>query len=591
MRGMEEQRQRCNSGFSPVSFYDLPGNIRELHGIYLANRPRKEDPLEVFQGKQARQDKAVEEILGITASAMEQKGSVTQPAVVTRRLPALFDKSRFEVRPLDRVEAALGRPLFVMADAGLKDEILIGDVVVLTANGGRIIDVDRAMLRSGENATVVAVRPDQDFPFEIELEGDGHLSRRIEALGWERLAPPPGVGDRVKVMGGVIHAFAPKESAGRFKKIPREDLDNSDLHGSVPNRTLELILTKVDRYFHREKYPPRSNRYSDQEAILLYGPPGVGKTWTITVAWSILNRKYNNGKERIVFLGIEGSAIEGSLVGSGPRALRELRGLAKQAVSEGRLPITFINEAGSLLRSREMQGMMLDGGSSLSTHEQFLSMLSGPDEIPGIILVDLNLEKLLDEATRQRFQTVAYPHIDKVTFVERMFKTAYQKESGLFEGSWDEIRRGLMSALNVTIGTVLIGSSSCPVRVGNIISGRLFDKVIQESLGYVDQTIFNAREKGVEPFFSSVTASLLHYTLVRRAWSLFKCWGDKEARERLTNELVRSDKMQSISKPAALPLNEIAMSPEFDCRTVVEEWNGENVQECPMSNVKCTMSK
>lgn len=344
------------------SFFKLPEEVQKLHNEYTANRPRKEDPDDVYAMKVRKQDQAERGILEITAHVIEQKGSVTQPALVVRRLDPLFDKPRFEVRFLDREGAEPGRPLFVTADPALEGEILIGDVVVLSGDGGRILSVDDKMARRGEFGTVSAVYAEKDIPYEVELEGDGRPSSRIGALKWGRLSSEPSAGDRVEVMGGIIHAFAPTEVVStRFKKIPRDDLSESDLHGTVPQQTCRLLQSMVDRWFNKDQYPARTGRVSKGNALLLYGPPGVGKTFTVQVLSSILNRQYNNGRERIVFLESEGASIEGSLVGSGPKALRELRNLAKKAISEDQLPITFINEAGSLLRSREIQGQMLDG--------------------------------------------------------------------------------------------------------------------------------------------------------------------------------------------------------------------------------------
>jgi len=570
---LDENAAGPPAGYRQGSFFSLSDNAQKLYREYFENRSTLKDPPEVFNGKQMKQEQLVGKLLDIIDYLIEQKGSVTQPGLVMRCLEPILGKPRFEVRFLDRADAELGRPLFVTADEALEADILIGDIVVLSGDGGRIIDVDPHMLRSGENGIVIAIHTEQDFPYEVELERDGHLKARIGALKWERLQPEPNVGDRIKVMCGVIHAYAPGDKAcSRFKKNPwRVDLDENDLHGAVPRRTAQLILAKVDRWFNPDQYPLRASRFAGRDAILLYGPPGVGKTWTVTVGWSILQRHYNNGKERIVFLSTEGSAIEGALVGSGPKALREIRGLAKKAVSESKLPITFVNEAGSLLRSREIQGQMLDGGSSLSTHEQFLSMLSGPDEIPGILIVDLNMEKMLDEATRQRFTCIAYPHIDGEILVDHMFKTAYQKEQELFEGSWDEVRRALTAALDTVVGSVLVGSKPNPVKVANLTSGRLYEKVIHEALGLVDLHIYSAREKRIEPLYSNITGPVLYHTLTHRAWSLFKCWTDAEARERLVPEVVRPEKVRSISKPTPLGWHEIEMPADCDCRRVLDE--------------------
>ena len=554
------------------SFFKLPEEVQKLHNEYTENRPRKEDPEEVFAMKVRKQDQAERGILDITAYVIEQKGNVTQPAIAMRRTDPFFDKPRFEVRFLDRGDAEPGRPLFVTADPSLQDEILIGDIVVLSADGGRIIDVDAKMLRTGDYGTVAAVRMEQDFPYEVDLEGEGRPSSKVCALKWERLNPAPGVGDRVKVMGGIIHAYAPTEVVStRFKKIPRDDLCGSDLHGTVPQLTLRLLESIVDRWFNPDQYPPRTRRLSNRNALLLYGPPGVGKTFTVEVLRSILHRQYNNGRERIIFLESEGASIEGSLVGSGPKALRELRSLAKKAVSENQLPITFINEAGSLLRSREIQGQMLDGGSSLATNTQFLSLLSGPDEIPGILIADLNNQHTLEEATRQRFQCIAFPHIDQGVFVDHMFESAVKKEEGLFDGGWEQNRPAVIASLDTVIGSVLVGSTSNTVRVGNLISGRLYEKVIHEALGHVDLGIYAARQKGDEPLFNRITPAILYHTLTRRAWSLFRCWSDVDARERLVPELARPEKARSISKPTALEWHDIEMPPEYDCRRLLDE--------------------
>jgi hypothetical protein len=559
----------------PKALYRLPDEIRKICEIYRSNRPGFNASPEEFAEKQSLQDKAFDGIVEIAAAAIDRQGSISQPALVVRALPPSFNFPRYEVRSLDRGEAVPGRPLFVTADPALKNELHLGDVVVLSGDGARIIDMDNELRRYGETATVIGVHTDQDFPYEVELEGNGHLNQRLDAMKWERLHPDPRIGDRVKIMSGFIHAYAPGQSASRFVKNPwRDDLDIQDLHGVVPRRTLKLILSKADKFFNRKKYLNPAGRIAPKDSLLIYGQPGVGKTWTVTVAFSILQRKYNSGKDKVVFIVTEGSAVEGALVGSGPKALREIRSLAKKAFSEGRLPITFINEAGTLLRSREVQGMMLDGGSSLSTHEQFLSMLSGPDEIPGIIIVDLNTEKMLDEATRQRFTCVAYPSIDRAVIVDQMFKAACEGNPDLFDSDWNVVRSAILASLDTRIGTVLVGSETCPVSVGHLVSGRLYEKVIQEALALVNLCIYSASEHGMVPPLDRITPSLLYHTLTQRAWSLFSCWDDRQARETLVPGLVRPEKAAAISKPRARVWSKIEMPAEYDCREMLDDLVG-----------------
>ncbi|MGA1824549.1 MAG: AAA family ATPase [bacterium] len=560
---------------SQDGIFAFPENIKAIYKSYQINRPTCFDTPEIFNQKQKNQEKAVTKLMEINLSLIEKQGSISQPALVTRCLSPLCDRSRYEVRLLERNDAEPGRPYFVAAHTALANTIRVGDVVVLSMNNSVIIDVDNNFCRSGENAIITDIYPDQDFPYELDIEGDGYRCRHTSAIKWERFVSNLKPGNRVKVMGGIIHGITPQKSGDRFKKNPwRDDLGQSDLHGDVPSWVLNYLLARVDRYFHTEKYPKRTKRfaYHQDAVILLYGPPGVGKTWTVNVFFSILQRKYNNaGSDRITFLMAEGSALENALVGSGPKALREIRSSAKAALEEGKLPITFINEAGALLRSRKIQGMQLDGGSSLHTHEQFLALLSGPDEIPGILIVDLNMEKQLDEATRQRFMCVAFPHIDRGTLVDKMFKTAFTKEKALFEGNWEDIRASLLSALDTAIGTVYLDSQTFRVTVGHLSSGRLYDKVIRECLRLVDLCMYSSYEQSIQPLFTKITNSLLYYGLTKQAWSLFKCWDDAQARERLVPEIARADEAYLISTPVPFQWSEIEMPYDYDCRETLDK--------------------
>ena len=75
--------------------------------------------------------------------------------------------------------------------------------------------------------------------------------------------------------------------------------------------------------------------------------------------------------------------------------------------------------------------------------------------------------------------------------------------------------------------------------------------MIQEALGHVDLGIYSARQRETEPLFTRITPAILYHTLTRRAWSLFKCWTDVEARDRLVPELAPPSKVRSLSRPTA----------------------------------------
>ena len=79
------------------------------------------------------------------------------------------------------------------------------------------------------------------FPYEVELEGEA--SRWVGAIKWARLAVTPKVGDRVKVLGGIIHAFAPPDSYSAFRKEPSNESTALILRGyaQMTLRQMEVV--------------------------------------------------------------------------------------------------------------------------------------------------------------------------------------------------------------------------------------------------------------------------------------------------------------------------------------------------------------
>jgi len=358
----------------------------------------------------------------------------------------------------------------------------------------------------------------------------------------------------------MIHGFGSKESSSRFEITPRDDLVRTDLHGKVQQKILDELLSYAHWYFNKNLYPSAPQRFCSKNIWLLFGLPGMGKTFTVQVASAILDNTYG---QRIVFLRAEGSSIDGAVVGSGPAALREITSMAQKAVREGKLPFIFINEGGSLIRSREMQGMQLDGGSSLSTHTHFLTMLSGPNEVPGILVIDLNTEKEVDEATRQRCNCVEVPPIDRYVMRD-MFLRFFDEHPDIFEGVQEDAAAALQSSLDTEIGTVFVGSDAAPVTVGHLSSGRLFENVIGKCINSTRHSIYQSHQRGIEPPFNGITAPLLYTALTESAWSHFKCWKDGDARKRLVHEMAREEKAHSISKPTAYEWSRIEVPPQYN---------------------------
>jgi transitional endoplasmic reticulum ATPase len=133
------------------------------------------------------------------------------------------------------------------------------------------------------------------------------------------------------------------------------------------------------------KYPEvaKSLKMEENVGILIYGPPGVGKT---------LLAKAVAGEAGIYVLWIKGPQLYNKFVGEGEKAVRKLFRLARLL---GKC-IIIIYEIDSLLPAR---GTRYDSGASHSLVSQFLAEMDGLRNNPGIYVIGTtNRPDLIDPA-------------------------------------------------------------------------------------------------------------------------------------------------------------------------------------------------
>lgn len=104
-------------------------------------------------------------------------------------------------------------------------------------------------------------------------------------------------------------------------------------------------------------YPDLYKRFGKRpmKGILLYGPPGCGKTMLGKATAYNLTQEYNRRTGRSAkecFLYINGPKILNMWLGESERQVREIFATAREKASEGQLVFIFIDEAESILRTR-----------------------------------------------------------------------------------------------------------------------------------------------------------------------------------------------------------------------------------------------
>ena len=164
-----------------------------------------------------------------------------------------------------------------------------------------------------------------------------------------------------------------------FVEVPDVKWEDVGGLGNIKNELKEAIewpLKYADVFKKVDTKPPKG--------ILLYGPPGVGKT---LLAKAVANESGVN------FISIKGPALMSKYVGESEKGIREVFKKAKQASPT----IVFFDEIDSIIPRR--------GSSSTDAHvterviSQFLTEMDGIEELKGVvILAATNRLDLIDPA-------------------------------------------------------------------------------------------------------------------------------------------------------------------------------------------------
>ena len=155
---------------------------------------------------------------------------------------------------------------------------------------------------------------------------------------------------------------------------------------------VELPFLHPDLYTEHHLKPPKG--------ILLYGPPGCGKTLIAKAVANSLAKKIaeRNGTEegRSFFLNIKGPELLNKYVGETERHIRLVFQRAREKASEGTPVIVFFDEMDSLFRTRG-SGVSSDVENTIVP--QLLAEIDGVERLENVIVIGAsNREDMIDPA-------------------------------------------------------------------------------------------------------------------------------------------------------------------------------------------------
>lgn len=273
-----------------------------------------------------------------------------------------------------------------VVEAGKFDAIgEIGTLREILDDGRRALvvghaDEERVVWLSGPLSKVAEYDDldDPDSPIRKLRPGDSLLVDTKAGFAFERI-PKAEVEDLV------------------LEEVP--DVDYTDIGGL--GRQIEQIRDAVELPFlHKDLF--REYALRPPKGVLLYGPPGCGKTLIAkavanSLAKKIAEARGEDAKEaKSFFLNIKGPELLNKFVGETERHIRIIFQRAREKASEGTPVIVFFDEMDSIFRTR---GSGVSSDVETTVVPQLLSEIDGVEGLENVIVIGAsNREDMIDPA-------------------------------------------------------------------------------------------------------------------------------------------------------------------------------------------------
>jgi proteasome-associated ATPase len=203
------------------------------------------------------------------------------------------------------------------------------------------------------------------------------------------------------------HLLMDSKSGYLLEKLPKSEVEDLALE-EVPDiqyedigglsTQIEAIRDAVELpYLYADYY--REHKLAPPKGVLLYGPPGCGKTMIAKAVANNLAEKVSEKRgEKIkgFFMNIKGPELLNKYVGETERKIREIFTKAKEKAAEDVPVVVFFDEMDALFRTR---GSGISSDVETTIVPQLLAEIDGVEGLKNVIVIGAsNRQDLIDPA-------------------------------------------------------------------------------------------------------------------------------------------------------------------------------------------------
>ncbi|MER7770284.1 proteasome ATPase [Kitasatospora sp. NPDC096140] len=273
------------------------------------------------------------------------------------------------------------------------DELRRGQEVMLN-EALNIVDA-MAFERIGEIVTLKEVLEDGERALVLGHTDEERVVRLAEPL--RELTIRAGDALLLEPRSGYVYEVVPKAEVEELVLEEVPDIDYRQI-GGLSNQ-IELIRDAVELpYLHADLFKEYELR--PPKGVLLYGPPGCGKTLIAKAVANSLAKKVaevtGRPQGKSYFLNIKGPELLNKYVGETERQIRLVFQRAREKAGEGTPVIVFFDEMESLFRTRG-SGVSSDVENTIVP--QLLAEIDGVEGLENVIVIGAsNREDMIDPA-------------------------------------------------------------------------------------------------------------------------------------------------------------------------------------------------